>query len=235
MDYRQGRYADALARADEHLDWAHAHADANELFFALMWCANAAMALGMSQRAAELYEGSVAAATEVRDPRRQAMALANLGDLALIEADYERALMLSDQAAALVGGRGGSINVVPLTNGATAAFYLGRNDDARDRAVVALERSQESYLPALGPLLEVFAALAVRAGDFRRAAALLGAADAFHERTGDALEPTEEALRAQTMGEIGGLDGSLGEAWQSGFELALDDAIALALGTEPDA
>ena len=231
IDYRQGRYPEALSKADEHLRAVRELGDTDELFYALSWYANTSIALGQSE-AASLFEECRVLAQQAGDTWKLAYTVGNLGDLALQERDFERALALSEECATLsreVDDR--TLEVVALSNSALAAFHLGRLEDAASWAEQAIGLGRIAHVPVLASCLELLAALAARHGDRERAALLLGAAEAMHTHSGDSPEPAEEALRAETMRLLGALEGELADAWRQGGELSLDEAVECALAS----
>jgi tetratricopeptide (TPR) repeat protein len=173
---------------------------------------------------------------EVGDQWGVAVALANLGDLAMRQGDLERAAAVVNEALAL--GR----QVGDRERIAVCLLYLG---------VVARKRGDLASAEALGrealalfrefgdprrcaAALEQLAATAGVAGQGARAARLLGAATTVQEVVG-APPPAPE--RADTAAAVAPARTALGEdAWATAFAvgqaLSLEEAVAEALRTE---
>jgi predicted ATPase len=231
-DYRQGRYQDALTGSEEYLRVARGFVEDGELFQALSWCANAAIAAGQHDRAETLYAEAIAIARRLDDPGKLAYALGNLGDLALIDGDYARGATLSRECAELAAKAGDvPIEVTGRLNGATADFHLGLLADARVGVLSALRRARNAHRAALPVGLELLAAIEAQQGNPRPAAVLMAAGDAYRAESGDSLEPTEQALRASTILALDGLGVDLVNARQEGGQMSLDEAVEFALDT----
>ena len=100
---------------------------------------------------------------------------------------------------------------------------LGDLDQARE----AFSRSLDRYVrlqhtEGVSYCLDTASAIALRQGDKRRAALLMGAAIAARDRTGGSLPPVEQRLHDETVAQLA--DDELAE----GAELDLDAAVALA-------
>ena len=117
-----------------------------------------------------------------------------------------------------------------------AALALARGDDQTAAAlhVEALRRRQLlGDNRAIVEELEALAIIAVRRGDSRRAATLLGATDRWRSATGLPVAPRDEPRRAAAVGALADVGAALDEAWQTGRGLSVDEAVSLALAVEP--
>jgi len=229
-NYRQGRYAEALAGAEEHLAATRGFGGDDELFQALSWCANAATALGQRARAETLYVEAIAVARRLDDPWKLAYGLGNLGDLALIEQDYIRGAALSRECAELAAEAGDvTVELVGRLNGATASFHLGQLGEARTEVLNALRLARTANLAAVPVAFELLAAIEAREGSATRAAVLMAAGDAYRAESGDSLEPTEQALRESSLLALERFQIDLNDAFQRGSEMSLDEGVEFAI------
>ena len=190
------------------------------------------------QRAAPLLREAVALAREVGDTRIAALAINNLGDLALTEGDYDGAEPLFEESLALLRERGDTANVArSLFNLGAVALMLDRLAVARDRFREALALGQEAGdKEDLAWCLLGIAGLGAAAEDGDRAAILLGAAVAVLDAMGAALKPFERRLHDTIAVQARQLcgDGAFEDARRRGADMELDEAIRLAVAALTD-
>jgi predicted ATPase/DNA-binding SARP family transcriptional activator/DNA-binding CsgD family transcriptional regulator len=196
---------------------------------------------GDHARGATLWEESLALAREVGDDHLIGMSLGFLAHLALMQRDYERAKVRSEEALGVVRELGGtSAGFVPsvFINLGIAALGLGEQERAREAFERALLAGRDTGAkPRVIESLEGMASLAGAAGRADRAARLWGAAEAAREADGIALSPGERALHEPYLDSA---RSRLGEtAWEEalakGRAMALEEAAeyAVAKGTGP--
>jgi DNA-binding CsgD family transcriptional regulator/tetratricopeptide (TPR) repeat protein len=145
-----------------------------------------------------LWEQSLTLARETGDPDRVGTTLANLGYVAVLLDDNERATALCEEALRFAHelGRGGEyIAPEALVNLGLAA--LGQCDRARamdsfEQALVASQKAGKN--PTIINVLEGTASLAGATGEATRAAHLWGAAQAAREATGITSLPSDWTL-----------------------------------------
>ena len=183
------------------------------------------------ERAKELYEEAIRRAREVDYP-----APGSIGNLALIafaEGDFERARELSLQATGIFRERNNQLGCAGgLLNLACAAVYCGDIDAARSSLRESIGICAELRYDAVAvSCLRACAAILARTDLPREAASLLGASERLLEEMRSPLEATELQMHQETQALIrAALDQrDIAMAWESGRNLALDDARALAL------
>ncbi len=191
------------------------------------------LAAGDHARAAEVLEEAVSLAREVGDTRIAALAINNLGDLALTTGDYTRAGPLFEESHALLEARGDTANLArSLFNRGAVELMLGDDEAAerhfREGLVLARETDDKEDLAWC---VEGLAALAARRGDGERASALLGVAGALLAHMGAEFKPFERRLHEATEAEATALCEPTvhAAARERGASLMLQDAIALAM------
>jgi predicted ATPase/DNA-binding winged helix-turn-helix (wHTH) protein len=138
-----------------------------------------------------------------QDDRIERYVLILLADMAAVHLKMGHAERAAEQYRTLAAkARGRASDGLTLSHalaGLTAALVAhGRFDDARSVAVEAVPLLHRSGL--LVARSDIFAWLAAREGAAAAAARLLGAADAFHQRSESMRGPVELNIRAQVMG-----------------------------------
>jgi tetratricopeptide (TPR) repeat protein len=149
----------------------------------------------------ELYERSLALWRDLGDERGLAVSTTNVGCLALMEGDLERAVVLSREARVLYERTGQrELMLHPMLNLGAAELLQGRHADALATLREALAHGLEvGYLESVPYVLEGLAAVHAAIGEAERAASLLGTAAAVAEESGVALEPFEQELHDRTV------------------------------------
>ena len=154
------------------------------------------VAEGELERAVDVLDEAVARVRGLGEPRLCALALNNRGDLALTVGDWQEAETDFGESLSLLRELGDMVNVArSLFNLGACALEKGRDDDALDRLREGLalcvelgDHEDEAWC------LVGLAALAERRGEPRRAAVLLGAADALLGAMGASFKPYEQRL-----------------------------------------
>jgi DNA-binding CsgD family transcriptional regulator len=187
-----------------------------------------------------LWEDSLALAREAGDDYSVGITLGNLGHVALLQRDFERAKARSEEALASANELGSAgVELVPTAclNLGLATLGLGEYELAMGSFEEALVMSQYmGRTPQVIETLEGMASLAGTVGKATRAANLWGAAEAARQATGIALSPGELALHvphlALASSQLG--DETWQEALAEGREMSLEEATEYALSKEAD-
>jgi DNA-binding CsgD family transcriptional regulator len=112
------------------------------------------------------------------------------------------------------------------------ALTQGQHAEAQARFAESLTRFQDlgEVIP-IADSLEGLAALAATRGEHERALRLVGAAAAVRERVGAPLHPIRRMRRDRWLDPLRQVVGesSVAQAWASGHNLTVDQAVALAL------
>jgi non-specific serine/threonine protein kinase len=237
----QGDYGTATALLEESLACWRTLEDPSGIAWTLAFLADAVGDRGEGDRATDLYEEALSLFRELADERGIAMTANNLGVEAQLLGDLDRAETLFAEALALdrKHGNQGWVNL-RLANLADTALL-------RDRAVEAAGLFRESLAGAwaLGHKtvclvgLVGLARTAAATGHPRRAARLLGAAEAYGEALGSPVQAGERegfdravALAREALGEEG-----LAAEFAVGRALSPEQAVTTALAptAEPEA
>ena len=186
-----------------------------------------------------LWEESLALAREVGDHYWVGITLGNLGHVALLQRNFERAKARSEEALASANELGSAgVELVPTAclNLGLATLGLGEHERARGSFEEALVTSHEmGRTPNVIEALEGMASLAGAMGKATRAAHLWGAAEAARDATGIiAFSPGELALHEPHLALASSRLGD--EAWQEvlaeGRAMSLEEAAEYALAKE---
>ena len=233
MEYRRGDYAAALAAAQRALRLGERSGDADVIAGALDMLGILAVADGDLVRARELHERVLELQLAANDGPGTASTLVNLGDVALVAGEYERAIELNTEAMELARAHAGSAlsMQIPLINLAAAHVLLGHVAEAEEAAAASLEAAPDLRDPlGVAFALRVFSAASASHGDHDRAAMLLGAADALDAEFGAGTDPTQNALRENTLRQIEDALGAspTSSALERGRSLSADEALELA-------
>jgi predicted ATPase len=191
---------------------------------ALVVLANVQIYAGEQDAAASLYEEAAEHARRADARPQLAGIMTNLGYLALLQADFGAARVTGHEAAALFDElEYGEEAAGAWLNIAAAELSLGDLDQAREAFSRSLDRYVRlQHMEGVSYCLDTASAIALRQGDKRRAALLMGAAIAARDRTGGSLPPVEQRLHDETVAELAA------EELAEGAELDLDAAVALA-------
>jgi predicted ATPase/class 3 adenylate cyclase len=181
--------------------------------------------------AVELFEEAIAVGRAAGS--NAAGSVGNLGYVALLQGDYERARVLSEEALELFRERGHESGVVvALSNLADASLLLGRAEEARLRIRECLDLAGElGFLEVVASCLDSSAALLADMQQVELAARLTGAAHALREDINLSQTPAERRLHhrmhARLRAALG--DDAVEDLHEEGRELDVEQAIALAL------
>ena len=221
------RYAEASLAASE--------APGNPLgrVFALREVGKVAMALGETERGRAIFEELAQLAEEVGDSWSGAIALNNLGNLALYDGDWANVIALCGRSHELrlrLDDRSGA--ALSLLNVALAQLALGRLADAGRSIRTALQENIDiGSTMGTGDAIAVTTLLAASAREWKEAAVLLGAS----ARLADELGAVRDSYEAEELGRAEReTRAALGEpaftaAQQLGHGLSREEAIARAV------
>ena len=188
-----------------------------------------------------LWEESLVLAREVGDDYSIGITLGNLGHVALLQRDFQRAKARSEEAlesANELGSAGVELVPTACVNLGLATLGLGEHERAKGSFEVALVTSQDmGRTPQVIETLEGMAGLAGALGRATRAAHLWGAAEAARRATGIiAFSPGELALHEPHLALASSRLGD--EAWHEtlaeGRAMSLEEAAEYALSEEAD-
>ena len=185
--------------------------------------------------AAELYEESARLAREQGDPLLLSVAMNNLGSDALGRGEYERALELFEESLAIGRERQDQDRLArAFGNLGFTTLMLGDVQRARSLLRDSLVAAREIGLVEgfIGGFVGLGAAYARE--DPARAARLIGRGDMLCEETASGLDNFKRRVRDETEAELRARLGEDGyaAAYADGRELALEDALTLALGPD---
>lgn len=179
-----------------------------------------------------MMEESLAFARELNDRRLISIRLTGLGEIARQQKDYEAARTYYEEALTIARQESSKYLIPVYTfNLASAASLQGNYRSALSYALESLEVSEElGDKISMGDALNIFGALAVKAGEVEKAARLWGAAQAIYDATGFRLEKVDQELNDSYMTEaraaIG--DEAFEAAFREGQTMRLKNALALA-------
>ena len=190
-------------------------------------------ALPISVRAAAVYTELADLAERIGDRWNGAIALNNLGDVALQSGDWERVVELCGRSSILRRDLGDEWGMaLALCNVATAELQLGRLASAAASLRVALETSVkvDAKMVVAGSI-DTSVLIAAALGNMREAALLAGASERLYEELGSFRDSFEAELFARTADSIRASLGAdaYADAIQHGRELTLEGAAACAL------
>ena len=233
LSWSVGDLERARAYATESLAFAESLGEPRAIAQALHDLAEVVTEEGDLEHAKTLYEEAIRRAREVDYPAPGS--LINLGEIAFLERDYEVARELTLLAMGIFHERDNQLGrATGLLNLACVALYTGDVDDAR-----SLLRESIGICVALryGALstscVQACAAILAHTKRPREAASLLGASERLLEEMGSRPEATERQMNEETQGLIRAEldDPEIAAAWQAGREMALDQALSLALAS----
>jgi predicted ATPase len=231
--FRAGEIDAALRYAEESLDIAREHGDANATVWPLILIGVCATERGDLEESARFAKRAVAVAHEVGNRKLIGIGLNNLGNIALLSADYAEAARLLEEALAHSREFGtADETATEVLNLGWSLHFMGRSADAVSAAREGLVLAQHvGNLRSVPDGLVLAGAIACRRGRPEAGARLVGAAAALSDRVGDVTE--DDGTLTLTIPE---LVEALGDdhyalAVAEGGALSLDDAVQLALAS----
>lgn len=234
--YDQGDYPGMYVLIEEGLAIQRELGDKAGIAYALSALGVAAHEQGDDATTRSLYEESLAISRELEDTYGIAHALSILSVNAYEQGDYERARALEDEAVVIkqeAGDRRGLAYSLRTLGQVAAALQNTELAQARLEESLAIQQELGDKRGMAGAL-EAFAALAVQRQDLARAARLWGAAAALRAAIGAPASPrTRAKLEAEEAAVKERLEeGSFRRAWDEGYALSLEQAVAYALDQE---
>jgi predicted ATPase len=233
---RMGRLEVAQAAAAERVELHRTLGDDRGAADALVSLGGIASDLGDLAQARSAFEEAVEFARDAEDRTVLAGASGGLGYLALQEGADEEAASHAREAAALWKELHRNDQVaIALINLASARLAQGEPGEARGALDEALRLAlQLGDKEDIAYCLDGLAAVDAAAGNHRRAALLLGAADEIREATGTLREPYERAVSERTREALqAALGDEFEEAISAGHALTAEQAARYALGDKP--
>ena len=236
---RQDEHARAASLLEEGLRIARSRGDRWGTAEALSNLGHVAQRRGDSDRASALYTESLALYRELGDRRGTAYVLTNHGNALLRLGDARQAQLQHEESLALFRDmgdtRGEALVLINLGRLCLSQRELERTTAALREGLTLAAKLGDRELIAVG--LDGTAALAAASGHSPRAIRLAGAAEALRERIGVPRAAIERAETERALGAIwtNRATPGLQAAREDGRRLSLDDAVAIALATEPAA
>ena len=172
-------------------------------------------------------------AERIGDRWNGAIALNNLGDLALQSGEWERVVELCGRSSILRRDLGDEWGMaLALANVAMAELHLGRLSSAAVSVRAALEASMKvNAKMVVAACIDTSVLIATALGNVLEAALLVGASERTHEELGSVRDGFEAELFARTIASLReSLDAdAYAAAVRHGRELTLEEAAASAL------
>ena len=234
-------YASAIALSRGDLERAEAHAraelemsralEAHDFgVWALVSLGHVERSRGMLDSARVSYDAALALAEEFGDNAEVAAATGALGQVALLEKDFDRAADLAQQsidlAASAQWDSGVGNGLIELAQARLAQGRIAEASAAIRGAAAVLERVP--FPESAATLLEVACRILSAERRALQAAQLLGAAASIREEIGKELEPFERELHDEILARLQEELGDEFEAVRSeGFAMARSEAMAL--------
>jgi predicted ATPase/class 3 adenylate cyclase len=227
---RQGEYGRSDALAAEAQTILEAVGDRPSLALALMSRAIAAESRGDREAEGRYYDSAEAIFRELGYTEALDAILSNRAYTDIVVGDFESAERRHRQ---VVDSATGQSRLYALANLGLVLSLLGRLDEAEAsfrevlQIVVATRTTTELILYGF----EGLAAVAGSGAEDQRAAQLWGVSSGISEATGYVLAPAEQHLHDELVPEVRTRLGERGfeGAWDTGRQLALDEALGLAL------
>jgi len=199
---------------------------------------NLAASQGESEAAVAMHEEGLALAQEVDDRVTSGYLLTSMGYAVGMRGDYARALALCGEALTIARDLGSKRAAVQALLGlAAAATHLAQHGRAGEHYCEALTLSADmGGKRLLADCLEGLAALASQQGQAERAASLFGATDVLRRSIGaqpDSYDFGSYGEQLNTARAALG-DDAFSAAWAEGEAMAVEEAVALALGEAGD-
>jgi len=230
--YFMGRFDDARAQLEEALGIAYEIGDTGRAASVLQTMGMTCVGLGERLDARRYLEQALSLVQARGDQRELAAALNALAQLHRVEGRLDAAEPLYAECLLLTRQLGDQENTaVALLNLAMVAMGRGMLDGANDMLLEALGISEAvgSKLSG-GNVIAVSAGLASLRGDWAQAAWFTGAAKSQLEKSGNSLEPADEAFLAPLVEsarqalESGTFAAALDAAFVMPYEQAIDSA-----------
>ena len=230
---QMGRLHEAREATAAVLAASDALGDRRNVAYSLNQLASIEASIGDLRAARATCARALAGMKALADQFGVALVLGFMAEVEFAAGDAKQALRLANEALELAS-RGKDLTVIAVWHVNIAAYRIALNDlsGARESARQGLRVSQQARNElSLTIAFQHFALLSALAGDARRAAQLLGHADARYEQLGIKREPTElrsyDTLRAALQETLS--DGEIQILGAEGAVWSEDQAVAEAL------
>ena len=231
LSWSVGDLERARAYATESLAFAESLGEPRAIAQALHDLAEVVTEEGDLERAKTLYEEAIRRAREVDNPAPGSHI--NLGEIAFLERDYELSRELTLLALGIFRERNNQLGCATgLLNLACVALYCGDGEEARSSLRESIGICVALRYDALAATcVQACAGILAHTMRPREAASLLGASERLLEEMGSRPEATQRQMNEETQALIRAEldDREIAVAWQAGREMALDEALSLAL------
>jgi DNA-binding CsgD family transcriptional regulator/tetratricopeptide (TPR) repeat protein len=230
----QGDHAQALAYLERSLPIVRESADTAALARVLTNLALSVLASGDPQRAMSLCLEGLELNQRIGNLHGAAASIANLGMIWQARGDETRAAALWDESLALrrrIGDVGGTADVlVLLGNLAVRQHAYARANDLYLESLAL--RRQMAVSEGIAPVLEGLAVVGAASDDPEHAVQLAGAADALRTTLGTPLRSNDRNAHDRLLTRLRTRLGpeTFRQAWDAGYRLSLDQALAVATG-----
>ena len=231
LSWAVGDLERARAYATESLAFAESLGEPRAIAQALHDLAEVVTEEGDLEHAKALYEEAIRHAREVDYPAPGSHI--NLGEIAFLERDYELSRELTLLAMGIFRERNNQLGCATgLLNLACVALYCGDGEEARSSLRESIGICVALRYDALAAsCVQACAGILAHTMRPREAASLLGANERLLEEMGSRPEATQRQMNEETQALIRAEldDREIAVAWQAGREMALDEALSLAL------
>jgi tetratricopeptide (TPR) repeat protein len=231
----RGDYPRAMSLLDESLALAREAQDTRQIGIALQLMGEVELAQEHYARASSLLEESIVLVREAKDKVDVASTLRLLGIVARCQGDWERATALLQESLELAR----EVNITEFEAECLSELGIlaGLQDNA-DEASTLLRSALSKFGPTeqfgISRCLESLAAIAVKTGQWPRAAALYACAFTLRDRIGSPLRPYEMADHDH---QVQAVRNALGNAsfeyhWRAGATMTIEETVGFALREE---
>ena len=226
-----GSFDQAAQNYQAAIDLARRQGDLSMLQWAFSGLGYLALIQGDYARATEIFEQDLEFMRKYDHPTLVAFSLGDLGTLAWEKGNYKEAEKKFDQMLTLLRKLGSNeFEADALFGSGRAAFAQGEYERARGFFDASLAQQQAMHPRNIPGILEALAFVEAAQDNSVRAAHLLGATQAWHQKNQFSRTPKEHAMRKNA---INSLQQTLGEeafsaAWEEGQAMSIEQAIAYA-------
>jgi predicted ATPase len=229
LGYRQGNHAVAQQRSEEALALFEQLGDERGVALAMMALGFVSISLHDDLTGAQaLLEGAMDRVRRLNDRNNIALVANNLSVLKMLSGEYETAIELARESAAMTRAIGDRLSlIVPVSNIVELLVRLGRVEEALpDLQEVLNDQQRMAHRANLGFLLQCVAMALSARGDSGQAVRLYAAGDLEYQLVGTPSAEELEWARQDTERLRQELGAAMFEAeWTAGRALRIDDAM----------
>jgi predicted ATPase len=227
----QGDFEASIAHGERAMELGAATGQERPGLEAASTVGRSLLSVGEEERALALFRHAAERGPEIGRPGIAAIALLNLGYTALLRGDLEAAdedLRQAVDDAVSSGERHAQAR--SLAARASVALEGGKLEDARGFSIQSLAIAAPAHDRDNACWALELAGCALVAADPERAARLLGAAEELRTALGGHLTGLEQAQHERALSLLSAApdEQAVGEAWQAGRKLSLEEAAKLA-------